>query len=140
LGLNPSETARGILSAGQITGGIVFTGKVVSDVVQGDFLDTGNVIANATAGLILLSPVALGKALYTPTGIRWLTRGLQTPPGSREAGQIISRIMAVVNTPNVGRRPMTEAEFNEFHGITPTPQRPLRSIGNPSAPQITFSR
>lgn len=132
IGLNPSETARGILSAGQITGGIVFSGKVIADIAEGDLLDRRTVIQNAAAGLVLLSPVILGKLLYTPTGIKWLTIGLQTPPGSREAAKVASRIAAIIAAPNVGNRPMTGKEFETFQRTT--------SLRNPSTPFMRITR
>jgi hypothetical protein len=99
IGLNPSETARGMLSFGQISGTIQFGTRATAiglGVLAGQQAGAGDVqgamILGGT-GLVLLTPSALGRLLFSEGGIRLLTRGLQVNPGTRLGRRIAARIV-----------------------------------------------
>lgn len=85
------STSPGILSAGQVLGAV----SVISGGMTG--IASGNVPVGAmTGGLVLLTPHALAKFLTNPRGIRLLTEGIRTGPGTPQAARISAQVAAQV--------------------------------------------
>ncbi len=91
-GGSPSGTPAGVVGVGQLAaigGGM---GKAGWALASGEPLT-----AAASLGTVLgvaLGPVGLAKLLTTEGGIRYLTRALQIPAGSREAMAVLGQIEA----------------------------------------------
>ncbi len=106
-GGSPSGTPAGVVGVGQLAaigGGM---GKAGWALASGEPLT-----AAASLGTVLgvsLGPVGLAKLLTTEGGIRYLTRALQIPAGSREAMAVLGQIAAarrLTPQPEAERRPV----------------------------------
>ena len=53
-------------------------------------------IGAGMAGTVLLGPYAMGRIFTSPTGIKWLTEGLITSAGSKEAIRLAPRLIQIV--------------------------------------------
>ena len=101
LGANPSGSGGAVLSAGQIISGTRLAGSaligtgVATGIVQGDPMSQAAWLQIGLGGLVIMHPNLLARVLYSPGGIKWLTEGLKTPPGSKKAVEIANRIAAI---------------------------------------------
>jgi len=53
-------------------------------------------VGAGTTGTILLGPYAMGRIFTNPTGIKWLTEGLITGAGSKEAVRLTPRLIHLI--------------------------------------------
>lgn len=104
---NPSGTAQGLTAGFQLGGAIYLGFDVASSLAEGKE-SLGRGITQLGGGIALLSPNLAAKALYSPNGIKWLTQGLKSPPGSRAARQAIEGLTKIATSNSIGiseRRP-----------------------------------
>lgn len=101
-GENPSQTARGLLSAGQIMGAITivptraFHGMTA--LATGQVREAMSELGGALGQLgVLLTPAGIARIVTSPGGIQWLTTGMQLQPGTKEATMIGSKLLGLAN-------------------------------------------
>ena len=98
---NPSGTAQGIMGNIQMGGAIALGFDVAGSIIGGnETVPRG--LTQLGAGLALISPNLAAKAIYTPGGIKWLTQGLKSPPGSYAAKQAIAGLSKIATATAVG--------------------------------------
>lgn len=94
LGMSPLGEAAGI-GGGAIAGALAQ--RAVGNPLSGVNLEEnhpllGNILRGG--GVLTLTPPMLARVLFSPEGIRWLTKGLAVSPGTEEAARIGSQILA----------------------------------------------
>ena len=87
-GMNPSGTAMGFGGVSQLA----TASWMVSEALA------GNLLGAVKGGVALLAPKGLAHVVTSPTGIKLLSRQMQLPPGSPEAMQTATRIIAIANS------------------------------------------
>lgn len=104
LSANPSGTAQGILSSFQTGGAILLGADVLSASMSGQETAARG-MSQLGAGLVILSPSLVAKAMYSPGGIRWLTVGMKAPPGSKSAVVAIRELTKSLTANSMGVKP-----------------------------------
>ena len=87
-GMNPSQSALGIFGVAQGSLALDMGGRIL----------TGDILGAVKKGTLLLAPKGLAHVVTSPTGIKLLSRQLTLPPGSPEAAQLGTRIVAIANS------------------------------------------
>jgi hypothetical protein len=83
-------------------------GMLIQLTQAGAILELGGAFATGAGftkmgGAILLGPSALSQVFTRPLGIRWLTDGLVTKPGSKAATRLAGRLITLAGAENVIR-------------------------------------
>ena len=101
-----------------------------ANVVSGDILEPDTMIKNVAGGAaVILHPWILGKILYSPGGIKWLSEGFRASPGSKQANQIISRLVAIAANPEIGIAPAKEDKGGQENiGQIDIPYSPMNKL------------
>lgn len=96
----------------------------------------GAVLGLATGALrrgaleMTLAPYVIARIFSSPRGLRWLSTGLQSPAGSREAITATTQLVAFL-----GREGLLSAEYAQ-ELATENGQRPVVTSGAPPAPTV----
>lgn len=79
---NRSGTGQAILSSFQAGATAALAIDVAGQILTGNETPS-RAITQFGAGLAIISPSLVAKAIYSPNGIKWLTQGLKAPAGSK---------------------------------------------------------
>jgi len=83
-----------------------------------------------TTGTILLGPYAMGRIFTNPIGIKWLTEGLITKTGTKEAIRLTPRIIHLIGKDALTKDKMIQKDRELTERIYPTPSlSELRGFG-----------